>query len=98
MYELPSIKQTLFIEKCVKAIETKAGEIASSIEFENMPKRIIDKYYNFLHRMRDVKKIIETENYRAYQIDIDDHNFVKYRGRKLTVILKNNSIRICIER
>lgn len=97
MYELPLIERTVFIEKCVKAIETKAGKIASSIEFENMPKRIIDKYDNFLNRMRDVKKI-ETENRRIYQIDNDDYNFVKYRCRKLTVILKDNSIRMCIER
>lgn len=97
MYELPLIEKTVFIEKCVKAIETKAGKIASSIEFENMPKRIIDKYDKFLNRMRDVKKI-ETKNCRIYQIDNDDHNFVKYRCRKLTVTLKDNNIRICIER
>ena len=97
MYELPLIERTVFIEKCVKAIETKAGKITSSIEFENMPKRIIDKYDNFLNRMRDVKKI-ETENYMAYQIDNDDYNCAKYRCRKLTVILKDNSIRMCIER
>ena len=97
MYEYPLIKQTIFIEKCVKAIETKGGKIASSIEFENMPKRIIDKYDNFLNRMRDVKKI-EMENCRIYQIDNDDYDYIKYRCRKLTVILKDDNIRMCIER
>lgn len=97
MCELPLIERTVFIEKCVKAIETKAGKIASSIEFENMPKRIIDKYDNFLNQMRDVKKI-ETENCRIYQTDNDDYNYIKYRCRKLTVILKEDSIRMNVER
>lgn len=96
----PTIKQVVFIEKCLKAIETKAGKtVSSGIEFENMPKRIIDKYDDFLNKMPDFKKIVDENNRRVYRINnIKDCDYIKYRCRNLTITITGNNIRMNVNR